>query len=72
MKYVRGGELYTHLRQAGRFTEDHTRFYAIQIALAIGHLHSKNVMYRDLKPENILLEEDGYICMVDFGLAKIT
>lgn len=41
------------------------------MALALGHLHSQKIIYRDLKPENILMGEDGYICLTDFGLAKI-
>ena len=41
------------------------------VALALGHLHSQKIIYRDLKPENILMGEDGYICLTDFGLAKI-
>jgi serum/glucocorticoid-regulated kinase 2 len=41
------------------------------VALALGHLHQKQIIYRDLKPENILLDQDGYICLTDFGLAKI-
>jgi serum/glucocorticoid-regulated kinase 2 len=39
--------------------------------MAIGHLHDKKIIYRDLKPENILMDENGYICLTDFGLAKI-
>ena len=71
MRFVRGGELYTHLRKSRCFSEELTQFYVIQVVLALGHLHSKNIVYRDLKPENILMEEDGYICLTDFGLAKI-
>lgn len=71
MRFVRGGELFMHLRQVTRFPEDRARFYAIQVAMALGHLHKKNIIYRDLKPENILMDEDGYICLTDFGLAKV-
>ena len=34
-------------------------------------MHKQNILYRDLKPENILVDEDGYIKLADFGLAKI-
>ena len=40
MKFMRGGNLSTHLKKANRFTEEHTRFYIMQVALALGHLHS--------------------------------
>ena len=38
--------------------------------MAIGHLHNSNYIYRDLKPENILLDENRYVKLTDFGLAK--
>ena len=43
----------------------------MQVVLAIGHLHKKKVCYRDLKAKNILMGEDGYICLTDFGMAKV-
>lgn len=70
MRFVRGGELFTHLRKARRFSESRTKFYAFQVAMALGHLHKQNIVYRDLKPENILFDQDGYIAVTDFGLAK--
>ena len=60
-----------HLRKARNFSEKRAKFYAITVAIGLGHLHSKKIIYRDLKPENILMDEDGYVCLTDFGLAKI-
>ena len=37
----------------------------------MGYLHQSDIIYRDLKPENILMNDDGYIMLADFGLAKI-
>ena len=68
---MKGGELWKHLSELKRFTESRTAFYAAQIALALGYLHSCDIYYRDLKPENVLLGADGYIMLADFGLAKI-
>ncbi|KAI8093288.1 camp-dependent protein kinase 10 [Halteromyces radiatus] len=69
-EYVLGGELFRHLRRAGRFGNDTTRFYAAEIVLAIEYLHSKDIIYRDLKPENLLLDREGHIKITDFGFAK--
>lgn len=70
LEYVPGGELFSHLRKAVKFSNDVTRFYAAEILLAIEHLHSLNIIYRDLKPENILLDHEGHIKITDFGFAK--
>ena len=71
LSYVPGGELFTHLRRAHRFTPDVTRFYLATIILALKYLHSFNIIYRDLKPENLLLDSRGYLRLTDFGFAKI-
>ena len=39
MKFVRGGELFMHLRKEERFSEERAKFYCAQVAMAIGHLH---------------------------------
>mmetsp|Transcript_73428 Transcript_73428/g.153268 ORF Transcript_73428/g.153268 Transcript_73428/m.153268 type:complete len:348 (+) Transcript_73428:197-1240(+) len=70
LELVIGGELFSHLRKAGRFSNETTRVYAAQIVLALHHLHEKGIVYRDLKPENLLLDERGYIKITDFGFAK--
>jgi len=70
LDYLRGGELFFHLKKNRRFPEETARIWVAQIALALGHLHSLDIVYRDLKPENVLLDDDGHVCLTDFGLAK--
>jgi serine/threonine protein kinase len=66
-----GGELFSLLRDMGRFDEPTTRFYGACVMSAFVHLHDHGIVYRDLKPENLLLDAQGYIKMCDFGFAKI-
>ena len=71
MPFIRGGELFQHLRQSKYFPEEKAKFYAAIIGLSLEYLHKKGIIYRDIKPENILLDEDGYLKLIDFGMAKI-
>ena len=71
LEYVLGGELFSHLRRAGRFSNDVSKFYAAEITMALEYLHAKNIVYRDLKPENLLLDDRGHIKITDFGFAKV-
>ena len=70
-EFMPGGELFFHLYREKRFNNDKTKFYAVEIILAIEFLHKKNMMYRDLKPENVLIDKTGHIKLTDFGLSKI-
>ena len=71
LDYVPGGELFTLMRKDIKFSVQNARFYIAQIIDALDILHKNKIIYRDLKPENLLLDSDGYLKLVDFGVAKI-
>jgi eukaryotic-like serine/threonine-protein kinase len=45
---------------------------AVQVATALQASHAAGVTHRDIKPENVMLRRDGYVKVLDFGLAKLT
>jgi len=71
MPFVQGGELYQVYQKEKRFNEETVLFYTAQIVMAIGYLHTKDIVHRDLKLENILLDNTGYLKIIDYGLAKM-
>jgi serine/threonine kinase 38 len=70
MEFLQGGDLMTILMKYDVLTEEQTRFYIAETALAVNSVHKLNYIHRDLKPDNILLDRDGHVKLTDFGLCK--
>jgi serine/threonine protein kinase/Tfp pilus assembly protein PilF len=70
-EFIEGVTLREHLG-AGRLKVDEALAVAAQVASALTAAHAARIIHRDIKPENIMLRSDGYVKVLDFGLAKLT
>ncbi|MEO6724684.1 MAG: protein kinase [Blastocatellia bacterium] len=66
------GETLRQRMNAQRMTLSEALDVAIQAASALQAAHNAGIAHRDIKPENIMLRPDGYVKVLDFGLAKLT
>jgi len=71
MEYVEGMALRGRMTN-GPVNTNEALDIAIQIASALSTAHAAGIVHRDIKPENVMVRSDGYVKVLDFGLAKLT
>ena len=67
-----GGDLRYQISRHPRqfFSEIQTKFFISCLIEALFYIHSKQIIHRDIKPENLIFDENGYLHITDFGIAK--
>lgn len=69
MEFVEGRSLREVLRQPIPAADAH--LYAVQLLEGLAAAHAHGIVHRDVKPENVTVRPDGYIKVLDFGLARL-
>lgn len=71
MEYVEGVSLRAYMDKRGKLSFAEVSSISEQILAALNHAHSHGIIHRDIKPQNIMLLKDGFVKVMDFGIAKL-
>ena len=66
------GKTLRELLEAGRLPASRTLDVGVQVAEGLARAHAAGIVHRDLKPENVMVSKDGFVKILDFGLAKLS
>ena len=68
-EFIDGRTLREHLRERGKVPVEDAIDIVVQCAEALSCAHAGGIVHRDIKPENVMIRHDGYVKVLDFGLA---
>lgn len=70
LEYLGGGSLRDMLDAGRRLTPSQATLLGLEVARALDHAHRRGFVHRDVKPANLLFDDEGRVCIADFGLAR--
>ena len=70
MDLLPGGNLRYHISLKRHFNEKQNKFLIGCILVGLEYIHGQNILHRDIKPENLVFDDNGYLRITDFGIAK--
>ena len=71
MELIDGITLKQYMERKGTLNWKETLHFAIQIAKALDHAHSRGIVHRDIKPHNVMVLKNGSVKVTDFGIARV-
>ena len=71
MELIEGISLKQYMEMKGILNWKENLHFAMQIAKALEHAHSRGIVHRDIKPHNVMVLKNGSVKVADFGIARI-
>ena len=71
MELIDGITLKQYMAKKGTLNWKETLHFAMQIAKALEHAHSRSIVHRDIKPHNVMVLKNGSVKVTDFGIARV-
>jgi len=72
MKFIAGQSLDPILKIAGGLPVPMVQTILSQAGSALGYAHRRGVIHRDVKPANVMIDDEGWVVVTDFGIAKVS
>ncbi len=72
MKFIAGQSLDPILKTAGALPIPMVQAILTQAGSALGYAHRRGVIHRDVKPANVMIDDEGWVVVTDFGIAKVS
>ena len=71
MRYIEGRSLHDLIREEGAQTFRRVEGIVTDVGQALHYAHRRGVIHRDVKPANIMIDQDDWLIVTDFGIAKL-